>query len=275
MVPMSDVDASTPSAEEAIAPDIDSDSDAAVEPPAAEPAIAPPIQLEAEGDRWWLRLPSAPPVGQEANADGLTWLDLQQSLQQLLQGQENFWDAGAELHLFADSWLLDGRQLEWLSQQLARADLKLTRITTQRRQTAVAAVSLGLSIEQPITQADPWQRKTSTSPIAAPLYLKRTLRSGAEVRHNGSVIVVGDVNPGSSIVASGDILVWGNLRGIAHAGAAGNSDATIFALSLAATQLRIGDRLARLPSSQAAGYPETAQVIDGQIQIRRADPGGK
>ncbi|MCP5990381.1 hypothetical protein NL344_28570, partial [Klebsiella pneumoniae] len=85
----------------------------------------------------------------------LTWLDLQQSLQQLLQGQENFWDAGAELHLFADSWLLDGRQLEWLSQQLARVDLKLTRITTQRRQTAVAAVSLGLSIEQPITQADP------------------------------------------------------------------------------------------------------------------------
>ncbi|WP_126147678.1 septum site-determining protein MinC [Synechococcus elongatus] len=272
---MSDVDASTPSAEEAIAPDIDSDSDAAVETPAAEPAIAPPIQLEAEGDRWWLRLPSAPPVGQEANADGLTWLDLQQSLQQLLQGQENFWDAGAELHLFADSWLLDGRQLEWLSQQLARVDLKLTRITTQRRQTAVAAVSLGLSIEQPITQADPWQRKTSTSPIAAPLYLKRTLRSGAEVRHNGSVIVVGDVNPGSSIVASGDILVWGNLRGIAHAGAAGNSDATIFALSLAATQLRIGDRLARLPSSQSAGYPETAQVIDGQIQIRRADPSGK
>lgn len=272
---MSDLDVSAPAADESQQLVQDDGSASVGTETVAEPAIASPIQLEAEGDCWRLDLPSAPPVGQDANPEGLTWLDLQQHLQQLLQGRESFWEMGTELHLYADSWLLDGRQLEWLSQQLARVDLQLTRITTQRRQTAVAAVSLGLSIEQPMTPADAWERKTPTSPIAAPLYLKRTLRSGAEVRHNGSVIVVGDVNPGSSIVASGDILVWGNLRGIAHAGAAGNLDATIFALALAATQLRIGDRLARLPNSQAAGYPEVAQVIDGQIQIRRADPSGK
>ncbi|AZB72391.1 septum site-determining protein MinC [Synechococcus elongatus] len=271
---MSDFDVSTPAVDDQpqSEPEV---SEAVTSEADAEQVIVSPIQLEAVGDRWQLQLPSAPTIGQEANAEGLTWLDLQQHLQQLLQGRENFWEAGTELHLYADSWLLDGRQLEWLSQQLDRVALKLTRITTQRRQTAVAAVSLGLSIEQPIAQPESWQPKSLTSAIAAPLYLKRTLRSGAEVRHNGSVIVVGDVNPGSSIVASGDILVWGNLRGIAHAGAAGNLEATIFALSLAATQLRIGDRLARLPSSQAAGYPEVAQVIDGQIQIRRADPGNK
>lgn len=235
------------------------------------PAIAAPIQLESEGDRWLLRLPAGPLAGSDANTEGLTWIDLQQYLQQQLQGGECLWDAGAELHLVADAWLLDSRQLEWLSQQLARVDLKLSRVTTQRRQTAVAAVSLGLSVEQPEANLKRWQSKTTAIAIAPPLYLKRTLRSGAEVRHNGSVIVIGDVNPGSSIVASGDILIWGHLRGIAHAGAAGNLEARIFALSLAATQLRIGDRLARLPNTQAAGYPEMARVVDGQIQVERAD----
>ncbi len=46
-----------------------------------------------------------------------------------------------------------------------------------------------------------------------------TLRGGQALHHAGNIVVVGDVNPGAELVATGDILVFGRLAGIAHAGA--------------------------------------------------------
>ena len=50
--------------------------------------------------------------------------------------------------------------------------------------------------------------------------LKNTLRSGRVIRHVGHVIVIGDVNPGAQIIAGGDVIIWGRLRGTVHAGGA-------------------------------------------------------
>ncbi|NJM57836.1 MAG: hypothetical protein HC857_10920, partial [Synechococcales cyanobacterium RU_4_20] len=143
--------------------------------------------------------------------------------------------------------------------------------------TGVAAATAGFSIDQgselpqllTLSEDKTTGGKTLT---AEPLYLQTTVRSGAEVRHPGSVIIMGDLNPGSSVVADGDILIWGRLRGVAHAGAAGNKGSIILALKLEPTQLRIADSLARVPqTAQGPTRPEVAYVTaKGDIRITEA-----
>jgi septum site-determining protein MinC len=108
------------------------------------------------------------------------------------------------------------------------------------------------------------------------LYLRQTLRSGQAVSHGGHLVIIGDVNPGAEIMAKGDIIVWGALRGMAHAGVDGNIDAHISALKLAPIQLRIAHAIARAPD-RSAGFsanagPETARIVDGKIRIVSSAP---
>jgi len=100
--------------------------------------------------------------------------------------------------------------------------------------------------------------------------LHRTLRSGQSIQEPGHVLVIGDVNPGAEITAGGDVVVWGKLRGMVHAGALGNNEAVVCALELRPTQLRIGSHIAMSPEETASTgtRPETASVIDGQIVAR-------
>ena len=83
------------------------------------------------------------------------------------------------------------------------------------------------------------------------LLVKSTCRSGEIIRHQGDVVVMGDVNPGAEVIATGDILVFGCLRGFAHAGCEGNSKATIVALSLGSPRVQIGPHVG-VSSSNAA-----------------------
>ncbi|GAB4443404.1 MAG: septum site-determining protein MinC [Anaerolineae bacterium] len=100
----------------------------------------------------------------------------------------------------------------------------------------------------------------------AGVLVKRTLRSGSAVRHAGHVVVIGDVNPGAEIVAGGDVVVWGRLRGMVHAGANGDERAVICALDLAPTQLRIASHIAIAPAEKSRNpKPEVAFVRDGRI----------
>ena len=102
------------------------------------------------------------------------------------------------------------------------------------------------------------------------LFLRRTLRSGQSIQHDGDVCIIGDVNPGAEVLAGGDVVVWGSLRGLVHAGAGGNTEAVICALQLAPTQLRIADTRSRgpEPGSAAAGQsPEMARSVEGRIVV--------
>lgn|SRR5574344_2062597 len=107
------------------------------------------------------------------------------------------------------------------------------------------------------------------------LYLQQTLRSGQTMTYDGNVVLIGDTNPGSEIIAKGDITVWGIIGGIAHAGAKGNEFAKIRALKINAIQLRISGHYARRPDTINIPYiqktdtftPEEAKVTDGEIAI--------
>ena len=81
-------------------------------------------------------------------------------------------------------------------------------------------------------------------------------------------MILGDVNPGGSVIADGDIIIWGHLRGLAHAGAGGQSNCRIMALHMQPTQLRIADKVARAPETPPAQYqPEVAYIGSDSIRI--------
>ena len=106
----------------------------------------------------------------------------------------------------------------------------------------------------------------SAQPAQGGLILKETLRSGRSIFHEGHVVVIGDVNPGAEIVASGDVIVWGRLRGLVHAGALGDETAVICALELNPTQLRIADQIAISPDEKRGRtIPEQVAIRNGQI----------
>lgn len=70
---------------------------------------------------------------------------------------------------------------------------------------------------------------------------KGSLRSGQKIEFEGSLVIIGDINPGAEVIAGENIVIVGDLRGLAHAGAKGNRDAVIEAVQIDATQLRIAD----------------------------------
>ena len=68
-----------------------------------------------------------------------------------------------------------------------------------------------------------------------------SVRSGQKVEFEGSLVILGDVNDGAEVIAGENIIVLGDLRGLAHAGAKGNKEAIIAASSIEAPQLRISN----------------------------------
>jgi septum site-determining protein MinC len=101
------------------------------------------------------------------------------------------------------------------------------------------------------------------------LLVKGPLRSGQRVYAEDNLLVFGDVNPGAELIAGGDIMVMGVLRGVAHAGVPDNIAAIITALSLKPTQLRIGHFISRSPEFQEKhdSGPEIARVDAEQIVV--------
>jgi septum site-determining protein MinC len=199
------------------------------------------------------------------------WSTICQEIKYYLKHGDRTWQSQTPIHLIAQDRLLDCRQLQQIAQALGEVELELKYIHTSRRQTAVAAAMAGYSVQQealtPSWTAPAAQKK---SPLQ-PLYLKTPVRSGIEVRHPGTIIILGDINPGGSAVADGDILVWGHLRGMAHAGAQGNRESRIMALRIEAAQLRIADALARVEDPEPEDFqPEVAYLTGEGIRIAPA-----
>lgn len=95
------------------------------------------------------------------------------------------------------------------------------------------------------------------------------VRSGQTIEHQGHLLLIGDVNPGGTLLCTGDIYVLGALRGMAHAGSAGNEQAIIAASLMRPTQLRIADVISRPPDEWASAEPwmEYASLREGKMTI--------
>lgn len=122
----------------------------------------------------------------------------------------------------------------------------------------------GKAINEGAVNGNPTQSKSV--PLANALLLRETVRSGRSVFHEGHVVILGDVNPGAEVIATGSVVVWGRLRGLVHAGAFGDATASICALDLNPTQLRIADQIAVPPKDNRSNpIPEQATIADDQI----------
>ena len=198
---------------------------------------------------------------------------------------------GAQLTLVVENSHVGPAQLEEISRMLTPHEITLRRIATDNQALAAAGGSLGLQVSSGGAPADfapeaparvpPSPAASVPAPLAVPehetpdgeygypaIVVRRTLRSGSSLRHEGHIIVVGDVNPGAELIAAGDVIVWGKLRGLVHAGALGDSSAIVCALRFEPTQLRIGNSIARMPERhKRKSAPEIALIRDGKIEV--------
>jgi septum site-determining protein MinC len=103
----------------------------------------------------------------------------------------------------------------------------------------------------------------------APVIVRNTCQSGVRIVSPSDCIVLGDVNPGAEIIAEGDVVVFGALRGLAHAGAGGERTARIWALSIEPNQIRIADLVAVPPQGikPAPSRFEVAEIQNEVIQV--------
>ncbi|MFC5447256.1 septum site-determining protein MinC [Paenibacillus aestuarii] len=99
--------------------------------------------------------------------------------------------------------------------------------------------------------------------------LKGMVRSGQTLHHEGDLLYLGDVNPGGTIICTGNIYVMGSLRGMAHAGVDGNESAIIAASHMRPTQLRIAGIISRPPDEWGIeeAFMEFAYIKEGKMEI--------
>ena len=192
------------------------------------------------------------------------WPELLRELDDRLgKGSAFFQGSGVNLH--AGRRELSEQQLQELMNILTKHNIELASLDTNSSVAAGAARSLGIRLALPeVSYAPPGTPRDEWS---EGMLVRRTVRSGQSIQHPGHVVIIGDVNPGAEIVAGGDVVVWGKLRGMVQAGAVGNDEAVVCALELKPTLLRIGAYFATSPDEESSKttQPEVASVIDGQI----------
>ena len=110
-------------------------------------------------------------------------------------------------------------------------------------------------------------KATDTCSIYPTMFHRGLLRSGQLIKYNGSVVVLGDANPGSEIIADGNVIVLGALKGMVHAGFDNNKDCFIYGSVLWPTQLRIADTVTVIPKEKRSKNPAHAYIQDGKIFI--------
>ncbi|NIS82152.1 MAG: septum site-determining protein MinC [Anaerolineales bacterium] len=195
------------------------------------------------------------------------WSEVLSTLLQTIGGQADFF-RGARLALQLENRELSAAELGSLRDSLAEHEVTFWAVLSTSDATCAAAADLGLALEiAPPGDHELDEDSTIETRLQGEeaILVQRTLRSGLSIRHPGHVVVVGDVNPGAEIIAGGHVIVWGRLRGTVHAGAGGDESATVCALDLAPTQLRIAGQIAVSPSKQDRAKPEVAFLREGQL----------
>lgn len=195
-----------------------------------------------------------------------SWEDLRRALFTHIREQESFFK-GAKLTLDVGNQILHAAEMGSLRDQLSELGISLWAVLSNSPTTEQTAQVLGLATRISTPRADRTIRPLDTNLKSGEtaMFVQRTLRSGFRISYQGHVVVMGDVNPGAEVIASGSVIVWGRLRGVVHAGAEGDEGAVVCALDMAPTQLRIASRIAITPQRKGKPQPEMASVQDGQV----------
>ena len=211
-----------------------------------------------------------PPIQIKANREGFTLVpDPAASWEAMIAYLEKRLSESREFFRRAEM-TLDLRERPLRTDEIAA----LHRLLVDRGQVRLVEVKLGedlnLVMDRPSEHRFAAPRTSpSPSPDNSALVIRNTCRSGMRVVSEADCVVLGDVNPGAEIIAGGDVIIFGNLRGVAHAGAAGNRSARIWALSIEPSQIRIADIVAVPPrgSKPTPKRFEIAEIQDNLIEV--------
>ncbi len=99
------------------------------------------------------------------------------------------------------------------------------------------------------------------------IFIYSSIRAGQRIEVDGDITVIGDINDGAEVFATGSVAVMGALRGLVHAGSSGSEKAVVSALILSPKQMRIGTHIAAFPEGQTGRMPEIARVINDKILV--------
>ena len=141
---------------------------------------------------------------------------------------------------FEGRTLSDQQQQEILDIISDNSELKITSVVDKNQKREEVSKK---SVEEKLTELN----------SNAGQFYKGNLRSGQVLEVETSVVVIGDVNVGAKVVSKGNIIIIGNLKGNAFAGAGGNKNAFVLALGMQPIQIRIADFIARAPDKQDKG----------------------
>jgi len=194
------------------------------------------------------------------------WGEVRQALLDHLDAQAGFLQ-GARLTLDVGNQVLRAAEMGRLRNDISERGISLWAILSNSPTTEKNAQTLGLAtrITQPRKDLVAPSVQTELQSGEQAILLHRTLRSGFSIKHEGHIVVIGDVNPGAEVVAGGNVVVWGRMRGTVHAGATGNESAVVCALDLSPIQLRIAGKIATTPKRRGKSQPELARIQDGQV----------
>ncbi len=129
-------------------------------------------------------------------------------------------------------------------------------------------------VEKVITKVIEVPQTTNFSSTKNSTYFyEGTLRSGDTIDYEGSVVILGDTNPGSKVTAYGNIIVQGKIGGVVHAGCMGDKNCYISAYNLSPNQLRIADKIITIPptvlkENKSSFIPRKAFIKDDEIIIK-------
>jgi len=183
---------------------------------------------------------------------------------------------GARLALDVASQVLHVNELVDLRDKLSERGIALWAVLSESPTTEHTSQLLGLATR--ISKPRPQEfREFAVEDLGegTALFLGRTLRSGTRIEFPGHVVVLGDVNPGAEIFAEGNIIIWGRLRGVVHAGVKKNRDAVVCALDFSPMQLRVADEvLSAISPTGEQPSPKFARIgEDGNLLVENWSAG--
>ena len=206
--------------------------------------------------------------------DDAPWEEQRAALITQVDAQPSFFQ-GARLALDVASQILHVNELVSLRDELSERGIFLWAVISESPTTEQTSQLLGLATR--ISKPRPEESRTFAVDDLGEetaLFLDRTLRSGTRIEFAGHVVVLGDVNPGAEIVAGGNVIIWGRLRGMVHAGSKGNREAVICALDFSPMQLRIADEASAAMDPQTQSKPQIARINEsGNLQAENWSPG--
>jgi septum site-determining protein MinC len=199
------------------------------------------------------------------------WPSLREHLLQNIEERSAFFQ-GARLALDVGNHVLKAAELGALRDKLGDFGITLTAVISSSPTTEKTAQMLGIGtqVQAPKRAATQARQVEEPQPVQGEIavFVQKTLRSGAKIQNSGTVVVLGDVNPGAEIIAGGNVIIWGRMRGTAQAGSEGDEKATVCALELTPMNLRIAGATLDWKSAKPKPGPSVASLVSGVVTIQ-------